>query len=193
MNESMTKKTPVNTPHWLQTNIVRITRIHFVYALIYALTIVIYHAWDLITPQAVLQRWTTAAILLIATTIVWYLARVSSSKNITFFRSLTYGLILVDIYVAAFTVYAERGMASRGVALFAVPIIVSAILMSRSALFATAALSVAAYSFMAVRYFVVNFNEGYNVELYSVVAFYSTCFFVFAALLWVVIRSLQRP
>ena len=179
------KPTSIN---WLQVNAVRLARVHFYYVLIFALSIVVYDAWKLIAPQAVLQRWTVTAILLAATAIIWYAARNNTHSQI-YYKTLIYALILLDIYVAAFWVYAERGMASRGVALFAVPIIVSAALASRSALFATAALATAAYAFAAVRYFVVNFNEGYKIELYSVIAFYSACFFVLAALLWVVVRS----
>ncbi len=171
----------------LQLSILRISRVHFYYALVFALSIIIGDAWKLITPDAVLQRWTVAATMLVVTTIVWYASR-STPRRDQYYKILAYALILMDIGVAAFMVYAERGMASRGVALFAIPIVVSAVLNTRSAPFATAALSVAAYSFAAVRYFVVNFNEGYKIELYSVIAFYSACFFIIAGLVWAVVQ-----
>lgn len=181
----MAKKS--TTVNWLQINIIRAARVHFYYVLAFALAIIIEDAWKLITPKAVLQRWTTLAILLSVTAIVWYAAR-AQTENSLYYKSLAYILILVDIYVAATSVYAERGMASRSVALFAIPIVVAVVLASRTALFATAALCTAAYSFAAIRYFVVNFNEGYKIELYSVIAFYSACFFILAGLIWAVIR-----
>jgi hypothetical protein len=175
-------------PH--QISAIRIARMHFYYVFVYALAIVLYDAWKLITPQAVLARWTVSAIMLAVTAVVWYAARANVQNNL-FYKALVYIFILLDIYVAAFTVYAERGMASRGVALFAIPLVVSAVLLSRRALFATAALCTAAYSFAAVRYFVVNFNEGYKIELYSVIAFYSAGFFVLAGFLSVLLRNLN--
>ncbi len=179
------------THSWLQINVLRIARVHFYFILAYVATIIIYEGWQLITPQAMLRRWTLAAIMLIVTTVVWYAAR-SVTKNELYYRVLAFTLIILDIYVAAFSVYAERGMASRGVALFAIPIAVSAMLYSRSALFATAALCSAAYSLAAVRYFVVNFNEGYRIELYSVIGFYGAGFFILASILWAVIHGGQN-
>jgi hypothetical protein len=82
-------------------------------------------------------------------------------------------------------------MASRGVALFALPIVVSAITLSRSAIFATASLSVGAYSYAAIKYFTDNPSEGYKVELYGDVLFYSASFFILAAVLWALVRSVQ--
>ncbi len=161
---------------------------HFFYTSAFALTIVLYDAWKLIPPEAVLSRWTTAAVMLAATTIIWYLDRTARLKAVQDNLLIT-GFIALDIYVAAFLVYAERGMASRGVALFAVPIAVSALLRSRTALFGTASLCVAAYSFAAVRYFVVFFNEGFKIELYSTIAFYSAWFFVLAGVLAILVRG----
>lgn len=180
-----TQKAKVN---WLQVNVLRVARIHFYYAAAIAASIMVYDAWKLITPQAVLQRWTVLALLLVVTTLIWYACR-AIGKSPFYYRMLAYILILFDIFLAGFFVYVERGMASRGVVLFAIPIAVSMVLNSRSALFATATLSVTAYTFAAVKYFVDFFNEGYRIELYSVLSFYSACFFVLAGIFWVVLRS----
>ncbi len=127
-----------------------------------------------------------AGVLLIANTAIWYLARVNARSN-SYYRLLIIGIVALGIILATFTVYTERGMASRGVALYALPIASAAALLNRSAIFGAAAISTAAYVLAATRYFYVFFNEGYKVELYTTLAFYSGTFFVFAAILWIVI------
>ena len=180
-------KAKVTISDWLQTGLIRLARIHFVLVAVFALYTIISDATNLITPDVVLQRWTMNTVLLAVAVIVWYFGRTRGAKPMVY-RSLIYILILADIALASFNVYTQRGMASRAVVLYALPIIVSAVLLSRTAIFATAALSTAAYSLAAVRYFVVNFNEGYKAELYTEVGFYSVCFFLFAAVLAVLVR-----
>ncbi len=176
---------------WLQPSVVRVTRVHFFYVLAYAASIIIFDSWNLITPQAVGQRWTMAALMLVVTTWIWYMAR-SIVNNVAYHKAMIWGLVLMDIGVAGFNVYTQRGMASLAVALFAVPIIISAVLLNRSALFATAALSTAIYALATTRYFTENFGEGYKIELYGTISFYSAIFFVLAGLLWVVVRANRR-
>ena len=172
----------------LQPSVLRLARIHFAYVFIFAISIAAFDAWQLIAPEDVLTRWTMAAIMLVVTTIIWYIARTKPTTP-AIYKALVLGLVLVDIAVATTLVYSERGMASRAVALYAVPIVVSAVLMRSSAVFAAASLSTAAYTFAAIRYFVINFNEGYKIELYAIIGFYSAMFFVFAALLSTIIKS----
>lgn len=172
---------------WLQTGVIRLARIHFIFVGLYALYTIISDGTNLITPNIVLQRWTMNVILLTGTAIVWYLARNRVSSS-TYYRVLVFVLILLDIAMASFNIYTQRGMASRAVMLFTLPIVVSAILLNRTAIFMTAVLCTAAYSLAAVRYFVVNFNEGYKAELYSEVGFYCVCFFILAAILSTLIR-----
>ena len=154
-------KTP-NQMSWLQTNTVRAARIHFAFIFIYTAMVIAYNCWKLIPPQALIQRWTVAVMMLVTTTVVWFLAR-NTALSGKLYRSLLAILILMDILVAGYSVYTGRGMASRGVALFAIPIIISAIYLSRTALFATASLCVAAYTYAAVRYFGEHSSEGYQV------------------------------
>jgi len=150
--------------------------------------ILIYDAWNLVTPQAIMQRWIATMILLAVTGLVWYLSKAKVTGN-TAYKLQIFALILTDIAVASFSVYTQRGMASRAVALYAIPIIVSAVLLTRIALFATAVLCVAAYLATTVSYFVLNFNEGYKIELYGEVGFYCISFLILASLLWIIIRS----
>lgn len=175
---------------WLQTNTVRIARLHFIFVFLYAASVIAYDAWKLITAEALLERWTVAVFMLIATTIVWFIARNTNLAAGTY-KTTLYVLIAMDILVASYAVYSGRGMASRGVALFALPIIISAVTLSRSTIFATASLSVAAYSYAAIKYFTDHPSEGYKVELYGDVVFYSACFFILSAVLWTIARSVQ--
>jgi hypothetical protein len=174
--------------NWLQAIVLSVTRVHFAYVGLYAFITILSDAWNLIPRELVYERWMMAAAMLVITTTVWYLAR-ANLAGATYYRVLTFAIILMDIAVATFTIYTERGMSSRGVALYAIPIIVSAVLLNRAALFGTAALSTAAYIGAATRYFFVYFNEGYKIELYTTLILYSASFFILASLLWIVLRE----
>lgn len=164
-----------------------LSKVHFAYAGLLALQVIVFDAAKLITPDAVLKRWQVIAMLLVITTVVWYLAKARFAHTAGY-TVMTILLVLADIALASSYVYDQRGMASRAVFLYLVPLATVAILRSRSALYATAALCVAAYSTTAITYFVVNFNEGYKVELYGEVSFYSAMFFIAAQLIWVASR-----
>ena len=184
----MTRKT---NSSGLKSSLNKVTKVHYAYAGLLALQVIIYDAAKLITPEAVLKRWQVIAGLVVVTTVVWYLAKARLAHEYGY-RVLTLVLVLADIAIASAYVYEQRGMASRAVLLYVIAIATVAILRSRSALFATAALSVAAYTTTAVTYFVVNFNEGYKVELYGEISFYSAIFFVIASLIWASIRPTQK-
>ncbi|MGI9027540.1 MAG: hypothetical protein ACR2FM_01695 [Candidatus Saccharimonadales bacterium] len=175
-------------PHWLKNSLVRVAKIQLALVVIYVAQIMAYDAAKLITPEAVLQRWYAVAGLTIVSVGVWYLAR-GKAATLNHYKLLTWLIILTDIAFAVFNVYTQRGMSSRSVALFFIPIIISSILLSRVALFTTAILCVAAYTTTAVAYFVNYFNEGYKIELYGEISFYSSLFLLAAALLWVALKS----
>lgn len=167
--------------------LLRITRVHFLYIAAYALSIIIFDSWNLLSHEAVLQRWTLGAVLLVINTIIWYLCKARLQSEMVY-RVLLVILLIVDILFAAINVYWQRGMASKAVFLFAVPIITASLAKSRSLLLATTALSAAAYSVSAVQYFYNYYGQGLRVELYGEVAFYSLMFFVLAGLLMVAFR-----
>jgi hypothetical protein len=70
--------------------------------------------------------------------------------------------------------------------LFAVPIASVSILKSRIALLTTAAFCTAGYSFAVVKYFNDFFNEGFRVQMWGQVVFFSGLFFVLA---WTIMIS----
>lgn len=176
-------KKPVLSVDHLRTSTLRVSRFHFAFILIYAVQTVIYHASKLITPDVILHRWIATAGLLVVTTAVWFVAKHRKSSSTMYQYAIT-AIIFADLAFAAFNVYTQRGYASKAVLLFIVPIIVASVFASRSALFATALLAIAVYTTTAVKYFVDYFNEGYMVELYGEIAFYSALFLLVAALLW---------
>lgn len=168
-------------------DVVQVARLHLIYVLAIVVQIIMYDVWKLLTPQSVMQRWLVAAALLIVTTIVWVIAK-SKPRTLGTYQLLVSSLVVIDIFVASFAVYTQRGMASRAVFLYIAPIVVSAVLRSRSAILAATALCVAAYTSVAISYFVLNFNEGYKIELYGEVGFYTIMLLILGLLVWVIAR-----
>lgn len=173
-----------NTRHLL----LRITRVHFLYVAAYALSIILFDSWNLLTHEAALQRWTAVGALLVVNTIIWYLCK-SKINNEMLYKVLLVVLLVCDIIFAAMNVYWQRGMASKSVVLFFVPIVSASLVKSRSLLLATASLSTVAYMIACIQYFYTFFNEGFRVELYGEIALYSLLFFVLAGLLMINFRS----
>lgn len=169
----------------LQLNVVRISRVHFYFALALATQIIFYDAWRLIQPEAVLSRWAATALLFVTSTVVWLFAK-SPKRTHNLYRNLIIALVVVDVLFVSYFIYQTRGMASRAVMLYALPIIVSSILHSRVALIGTAFFSIAAYTTTAIAYFTNMFNEGYTIELYGEVGFYSAFMLILAMSLWAV-------
>lgn len=172
---------------WLQSGLIRLCRVHFVLVALYIVYTIAADITKLTTPHLVLLRWTMTVVLLIGVSILWYLAR-GNVKNTTYYRLLIYILIMLDVAMATFNIYTQRGMASRAVALFAIPIVVSSILLNRTAIYMTATISAATYSLAAVKYFVDFFNEGYKAELYIEIGLYCGGFFILAAILSILIK-----
>lgn len=179
-------KRSTNASNWLQSNAVRVTRVHFVFIAFYILATIIFDSWNLYTHEAVRQLWTAAGILLVVNTVLWYISRLKY-LNANIYAFLVLALILADIIFAAYNVYWQRGLASKSVMLFSVPIVAAATLRSRSILLAATTVSAAAYSTVSVRYFFKNYGESYRVELWGTIGLYSAIFFVLAFLLMIII------
>lgn len=171
----------------LRPRLRRATTLHLLLALLVAGQIILYDAGKLIPPEVVMQRWIALGAYTIALTVIWYIARNRASSLITL-KLLVAGLIVADLGLASFMLYSQRGMDSRAVVLYVFPIITAGILARRSAIIAAAILSATAYIVTAVTYFVINFNEGYKLELYGEVGFYAISFLIMASLIWVISR-----
>ncbi|MEK7603039.1 MAG: hypothetical protein AAB459_02225 [Patescibacteria group bacterium] len=172
----------------IHTNILRASRIHFIFGIILAGQIMLYDATKLQTPDVILQRWILTAVFIIVVTTSWYLIR-TNKLGVTGLRYAAFSLIIADIFIACFSVYTQRGMASRAVFLFIIPLLTAATLQTRAAIFGSLALCITAYSTTAITYFVTHFNEGYKVELYGEVGFYSLLMTLVAMFIWNLSRS----
>lgn len=170
------------TKNTLRERLIRTSKIHFVFVTALIAQIIIYDASKLIPPETVLKRWIGAATLLGITAIIWYFAK-NKSTSVAYDKILLSLLVIADIVAISFFVYGSRGMASRAVALYAIPIIISAIVLKRTAVYVAAILCIAAYTTTAISYFVLNFNEGYKIELYGEIGFYSVSMLIVAALI----------
>jgi uncharacterized membrane protein YgdD (TMEM256/DUF423 family) len=146
-------------------DITRITRTIYFFLGVYILTIVIFDSGNLITREAVINRWSIASLLLLINTLVWFTA--VQNWAVPFKKSLIPLLTLGLLVFAGLTTYWERGMASTSTILYVLPLLVIATSKNRHSLIATAVLAVATYSFAAVKYFNDYFNEGYRIQLWG--------------------------
>lgn len=166
----------------------RVSKFHFIFALLFIAQTIVFHATKVITPELLSQRWLAVSSLAAISIGVWLIAR-SKPNNTSIYQAAIGLIIIADIAFAAFNVYTQRGYASKSVFLFLIPIVVSAVLLNRSVMFAVAGLCAAVYSTTAVMYFVNNFNEGYMSEMYAEIGLYSGLFIIVAALLWTTIHK----
>lgn len=178
----MVKKSAVSAFNPRRSQLLRTVRLHFYFLLACAGALITFEAWNLITHQASLWRWTYLAGLAIVCCLVWFYLK-CYARAVSALTRATYVLIVADIIFAGLNVYAQRGMASKAVMLFVLPLLVAAQLKDRATLLVTAGLSVVAYSLAAIRYFYTFYGEGYRVELYGEVGFYSLLLVIFALLL----------
>ena len=171
----------------IRSSFVRVAKLHVVIGIIFAIQLIAYDAGKLITPDVVLKRWVIIALLISTGVICWYLARLNSTRVVI--RNLAWLLILVDMITASFSVYTQRGMASRAVFLFILPILVAGTLHRWGMVYLTAVIAVVTYIVTAIAYFTLNFNEGYKLELYGEIGFYSAMILVTASMVWALVRS----
>lgn len=171
----------------LRPGLARIASIHIVISLILAVQLIIFDAGKLITPDIVLKRWVGVGILAIVSSICWFVARLQEDDKTL--QKFVWLLVITDIAFVSWYVYLERGMSSRAVMLYALPILTSAILLRKGAIYLTSLLSAVAYILTTNAYFVLNFNEGYKLELYGEVLTRAAVLIVFASLVWAVVRS----
>lgn len=166
---------------WLKDNLSKACGLHFAFVAIFAIYTTASDATNLITKELVLNRWIIDVILLFGTGIIWYLAK-HRTNYLAFYKGLFVALVSLDIILASFNVYTQRGMASRAVILFALPILISAFMLKASTVLMTAAASSLAYVLSAAKYFNDYFNEGYKAELIIEVGFYVSVLFIVAIL-----------
>ncbi len=173
----------------LPLSITRATRTIYFFIALYMLSIIIFDSGNLITREAIIERWAIASILLIINTFVWFIAVQKIPLN---FKSLVvYLLTFTLLLFAGLSTYWERGMASTTTIFYALPILVIATLRSRHALLAVAILSVGTYAFACVKYFNDYFNEGYRIQLWGSILLVGTAILT-ATWLIMIIAGLRK-
>jgi hypothetical protein len=171
----------------LRANLSRMLKIHFLYIFALAIQIIVFDAGMLIEPVVVFRRWILVLSSLVVFTFLWYLMQKNNvSQGIL--RRVVLSLILVDVTIASFYVYTQRGMASKAVFLYIMPLLVAACMQRKKALLSAGVLCVAAYLISVIAYFNLNFNEGYKIELYGEAGFYSAMLLLIALALWILVR-----
>ena len=160
----------------LQANLQTSARAGFLFIIAYAIYIIIFDSGNVLTRQDVYHRWLMLGLLLVTNTIFWsFTKKTSSSQRLTF---AVWGCVIAQLALAGLSTYWERGMASMSTALFTLPIINVALLGSRTYTLATAALACAVYITACTKYFYDFFNEGYRVQLYGQLFFFSAVFMI---------------
>jgi len=162
----------------LQIDVLRVTRTGFAFIVVFLLTTIIMDSWNLLTHESVGLRWISAGLLLVVNTAVWYFARCKSTRR--YYTGLVMTLVVSQIIFATMNIYWERGMASALPIIFAVPILTAGALKRRTALLTATVLSAGAYSTSVVVYFTSNYGEGYRIQLWAQIFFFSGLFFVIA-------------
>ena len=173
----------------VRLSITRASRTVYFFIAIYMLSIIIFDSGNLITREAIIQRWTIATLLLLVNTAVWFSA---SQKSPVIAKTLPVPLLAAVLLIfAGFTTYWERGMASTSTIFYALPILVIALSKNRHALQAFAILSAGTYAFASVKYFNDYFNEGYRVQLWGTILLVSS---TIATISWLtmIIAGLRR-
>lgn len=163
-------------------------RLGFVFVAIYAATTLIYRAWKLLPPPVLQAHWTLTLIALSVTIILWWFSKTSRLPAI-YYQGLIFLQICLYISIATYSIYTQRGMASTAVILYAIPLIIAALSWGKKTLFATACGSALSYALATTIYFHNNPSEGYRVELYGNIFFYSAVMFLLASLLWVLVTT----
>ena len=155
----MTKRTKAKN----DLTLTRVTRTLYFFAAVFGLYIIVVDAGNLLTREAVIDRWVLLSALIAVNTFGWWLAAQRSKEN----KLVISLLVALTVVFAGFMTYWERGMASTSTVLYALPLLIAATLKSRHFLLATATLSTSTYAFAAVKYFNDFFNEGFRVQLWA--------------------------
>lgn len=172
----------------LRLGSLRTARLGFAFIGIYTFSTAIYQAWRLLTPDVIQTRWIVVLLLMSINTTLWWFSH-RPRLRAGYYRGIILMQIAMYLGIATYSIYTERGMASNAIILYAIPLIIVALEYSGKALAFTAGACAVSYAAAAIKYFKDFPSEGYKVELYGGIMFYTGILFVLAALLWVLVRS----
>lgn len=184
LNVPMAKKTHSS----LSLTLTRLGKILFLLSAVLAISVVIFDSGNLITREAVIDRWVLTSVVFVAAAITWFMASLGGSEKRALHVSVIYVVALILLVAAGFMTYWERGMASSSTILYVLPLLTIAILRNRHALLAMTALSSGTYALAAVLYFNTYFNEGFRVQLWGNIVLYAGIILVCGWLLLLLLR-----
>lgn len=171
-------------------NIRGLTKIHLYIGVAFVVSLLVFDAWKLITPDSSLLQWLMALVFVTVSVLVWIAGRFNEPMA-HYYTRLVYYLVALDIVWASFEVYTQRGMSSRAVMLYALPIVTAAVFRNRRTLVWTSFFSILGYFLSATTYFRAYPSEGYKVELYGTIGFYGAMLAGLALIAWVTSRPKQ--
>lgn len=183
----MAKKKANNSKN-IQQSSLNAARLGFVFLGIYGLSVIIYQAWRLIPPDMLRSRWILLTVALAVNTTLWFFSRYRKLADL-YYQGIIFLQVCMYLAISTYTIYAERGMSSNAIILYSIPLAITAMTYSGKALFACASLCSFAYAAAAITYFNDYPSEGYKVELWGGIVFYSLILFLLSMLLWINIRS----
>ena len=164
-----------------------LAKFNFAFVGVFAVYIIIFDGGNVVPRAAIYHRWEFAAILLAVFTLFWIVTKKASSRRVIFGALLL--CILAELALAGYTTYWERGMASMSTILYMLPIATAALTTSRTYTVGTALLASAAYMYASTKYFYDFFNEGYRVQLYGQVFFFSALFILIGSIVASAVHS----
>ncbi len=165
-------KTPTDNRMLLR----KLTKFQFAFVAAFALFTIIFDGGNVLTREAVYRRWMLVGLLLAVYALFWA-AVIKARTNTVLYGSLAL-CVLAGLVLAGYMTYWERGMASTSTVLYLFPIASAAFTKSRTYTVVAALLASATYIIACTKYFYDFFNEGYRVQLYGELFFYSAVFII---------------
>lgn len=153
-----------------------LSKLNFAFLAALAAFNIIFDSGNVLTREAVYHRWMLIAVLFVIFILFWVVAIKSTSKLLV--QGGLVLCVLAELLLAGYMTYWERGMASTSTVLYMMPIASIAYTKSRTFTIAASLAAAATYLAAATKYFYDFFNEGYRVQLYGEIFFYSAVFLV---------------
>ncbi len=154
----------------------KLAKINFMFVSVFAIYTIIFDAGNILTREDVYHRWIFAVLLTAVFSLFWVATKKAKTTTVLF-GSLVL-CVVAELTLAGFMTYWERGMASMSTVLFILPIASMALTASRTYTIGTALFATAIYIGACTKYFYDFFNEGYRVQLYGQIFFFSAVFLI---------------
>lgn len=167
-----------------------LSMVNFSFLAAFAAFIIIFDSGNIVTRQGIYYRWMFEGLLFVAFTLFWVVIKKVHSTAVVFTALAT--CVIVELALAGFMTYWERGMASTSTVLYLFPIISMALWKSRTYTIAVSLIASATYMMASTKYFYDMFNEGYRIQMYGEIFFYSAVFIIMGILIANLARAAKK-